>query len=145
MRLLMNGVVKQKQRNFIVLGPKSILQIVANSINLLVIIAGRKGTYKKCVNRKNVREKIVCLVDIMNGFKEEEYKTDQSVYTCHVSKREGTTKIYPLSVDDSALAFSTWLMELYSNAILTPEQRNLNYILSRARMVCRIWRKLELP
>ena len=55
--MLIKDVVKQKQKNVIVMGPKSILQIDANSSNLLVIIAVRKGTYKKCVKRKNVREK----------------------------------------------------------------------------------------
>ena len=52
-----------------------------------------------------------------------------------MSKREGTTNIYPLIVGDSAFPFSTWLMKPYSNAILTPEQRYFNYRLSRARMV----------
>ena len=36
---------------------------------------------------------------------------------------------------DSAFPLHTWLMKPYGNAVLTPEQRPLNYCLSRACMV----------
>ena len=36
---------------------------------------------------------------------------------------------------DSAFPFRIWLMKPYGNEKLTPEQRNFNYRLSRARMV----------
>ena len=57
MYLLMNDV-KQRQNNVIIMGPKNILQIDANSSHLLVISAARKGTYKQSVKRKNMREKM---------------------------------------------------------------------------------------
>ena len=47
---------------------------------------------------------------------------------------DGVT-VPPLVLGDSAFPFRTWLMKPFTNAILTPEQRNLNYRLSRARMV----------
>ena len=74
MCLLLNDAVKQTQKNVIVVGPKSIVQIDANSSNLLVIIAARRSTYKKCVKRKNAREKLFV----------------KSVYMCHVNKNEIT-------------------------------------------------------
>ena len=40
-----------------------------------------------------------------------------------------------LIVGDSAFPLCTWLMKPYTNAVLTPQQRNFNYRLSRARMV----------
>ena len=43
--------------------------------------------------------------------------------------------IPPLLVGDSAFPFHSWLMKPYTNAVLTPKQRNFNYRLSRARMV----------
>ena len=40
-----------------------------------------------------------------------------------------------LIVGDSAFPLCTWLMKPYTNPVLTPQQRNFNYRLSRARMV----------
>ena len=39
----------------------------------------------------------------------------------------------PLIVSDSS--FTNWMMKPFTSAILTPEERNFNYRLSRARMV----------
>ncbi|XP_044165792.1 protein ANTAGONIST OF LIKE HETEROCHROMATIN PROTEIN 1-like [Acropora millepora] len=47
---------------------------------------------------------------------------------------DGVT-VPPLIVGDSAFSLCTWLMKPYTNAVLTPQQRNFNYRLSRARMV----------
>ena len=52
-----------------------------------------------------------------------------------IAQSEGNVDIPPLILGDSAFPFHTWLMKLYGNAILTPEQRYFNYRLSRARMV----------
>ena len=42
--------------------------------------------------------------------------------------------IPPLLIGDSAFPFHSWLMKPFTNAVLTPKQRNFNYRLSRARM-----------
>ena len=47
---------------------------------------------------------------------------------------DGVT-VPPLIVGDSAFPLCTWLMKPSTNAVLTPQQRNFNYRLSRARMV----------
>ena len=41
----------------------------------------------------------------------------------------------PLILGDSAFPFQTWLMKPFTNAVLSPQQSNFNYRLSRARMV----------
>lgn len=41
----------------------------------------------------------------------------------------------PVIVGDSAFPLCTWLMKPFTNATLSPSQRNFNYRLSRARMV----------
>ena len=43
--------------------------------------------------------------------------------------------IYPLLLGDSAFPLQTWMMKPYTNAVLTKQQTNFNYRLSRARMV----------
>ena len=43
--------------------------------------------------------------------------------------------IYPLLLGDSAFPPQTWMMKPYTNAVLTKQQTNFNYRLSRARMV----------
>ena len=52
-----------------------------------------------------------------------------------IGKEINGTIIPPLLLGDSAFPFHTWLMKPYTNAVLTPKQRNFNYRLSRARMV----------
>lgn len=47
----------------------------------------------------------------------------------------GKTTVYPLILGDSAFPLQSWLMKPYTNAVLSKEQRNFNYRLSRARMV----------
>ena len=47
---------------------------------------------------------------------------------------DGVT-VPPLIVGDSAFPLCSWLMKPYTNAVLTPQQRNFNCRLSRARMV----------
>lgn len=47
----------------------------------------------------------------------------------------GKTTIYSLILGDSAFPLQSWLMKPYTNAVLSKEQRNFNYRLSRARMV----------
>ena len=44
-------------------------------------------------------------------------------------------KINPIILGDSAFEFRPWIMKPYANSVLTKEQRNFNYRLSRARMV----------
>ena len=65
--------------------PCKSIQIHQSYLSLLP--QGRTLT-KKCVKRKNGREKNVCQVDKMDRFNEEEYETDQSVYMCHVNTNE---------------------------------------------------------
>ena len=62
---------------------------------------------------------------------------DITVHNCipPIAKNEAGTNIYPLILGDSAFAFKPWVMKPYTNAVLTPQQRNFNYRLSRARMV----------
>ena len=52
-----------------------------------------------------------------------------------IGKTVGDVTVPPLIVGDSAFPLRTWLMKPYTNAVLTPQQRNFNYRLSRARMV----------
>ena len=52
-----------------------------------------------------------------------------------IGKTVGDVIVPPLIVGDSAFPLRTWLMKPYTNAVLTPQQRNFNYRLSRARMV----------
>ena len=52
-----------------------------------------------------------------------------------VTKTMENTDVYPMILGDSAFPFRTWLMKPYSHAVLSPEERNFNYRLSRARMV----------
>ncbi|CAB3979844.1 Hypothetical predicted protein [Paramuricea clavata] len=53
----------------------------------------------------------------------------------NIGQTVGTTTIYPLILGDSAFPLQSWLMKPYTNAVLTNEQKNFNYRLSRARMV----------
>ena len=48
---------------------------------------------------------------------------------------EDGVKINPIILGDSAFEFRPWIMKPYTNSVLTKEQRNYNYRLSRARMV----------
>ena len=48
---------------------------------------------------------------------------------------EDGVKINPIILRDSAFEFHPWIMKPYTNSVLTKEQRNFNYRLSRARMV----------
>ena len=52
-----------------------------------------------------------------------------------IGKDVGGVIVPPLILSDSAFPFQPWLMKPYTNAVLTPKQRNFNYRLSRARMV----------
>ena len=52
-----------------------------------------------------------------------------------ISKNEGGFNIYTLILGDSAFPFKPWVMKPYINAVLTPEQKNFNHRLRRARMV----------
>ena len=52
-----------------------------------------------------------------------------------IGKTVGDVTVPPLIVGDSAFPLRTWLMKPYTNAVLTPQQRNFNYRLGRARMV----------
>lgn len=52
-----------------------------------------------------------------------------------ILKKIGAVEVGPLIVADSAFPCTTWIMKPYSFANLTPEERNYNYRLSRARMV----------
>ena len=53
----------------------------------------------------------------------------------NIGQQVGKSIIPPLILGDSAFPLQPWLMKPYTNAVLTPEQRNFNYRLSRARMV----------
>ena len=53
-----------------------------------------------------------------------------------IAKQVGTAKVYPLILGDSAFPLTTWLMKPYCHGVPTPEERNFNYRLSRARMTC---------
>ena len=50
-------------------------------------------------------------------------------------KSVGGIDVPPLIVGDSTFPLRTWLMKPFTNAVLSPKQRHLNYRLSRARMV----------
>lgn len=52
-----------------------------------------------------------------------------------ISKKIGGVEVGPLIVADSAFPCTTWIMKPITCATLTPEERNFNYRLSRARMV----------
>lgn len=52
-----------------------------------------------------------------------------------MGKRVEGTFIYPMILGDFVFPFRKWLMKPYSNAVLSPKERNFNYRLSRARMV----------
>ena len=52
-----------------------------------------------------------------------------------IGKIVGNVTVPPLIVGDSAFSLHTWLTKPYTNAVLTPQQRNFNYHLSRACMV----------
>ena len=62
---------------------------------------------------------------------------DMTVKKCipPIEKNEGCTNIYPLILGDSAFPFRPWIMKPYPNAVLTPEQINFNYRLSRGRIM----------
>ena len=47
----------------------------------------------------------------------------------------GKSAVKPMIVGDSAFPFHTWLMKLYANAVPTPQQQNINFRMSCARMV----------
>ena len=63
--------------------------------------------------------------------------TEITVNSCipSVLKNEGGIEIYPLLLCDSAFPFRPWMMEQFTNSLLTPQQKNFNYRLSRARMI----------
>eukprot|EP00112_Aurelia_sp_Birch-Aquarium-sp1_P010870 Seg2301.2 transcript_id=Seg2301.2/GoldUCD/mRNA.D3Y31 product="Protein ALP1-like" protein_id=Seg2301.2/GoldUCD/D3Y31 len=50
-------------------------------------------------------------------------------------QREDNVLIPPILLGDSAFPFETWLMKPFSKAVLSKEETNFNYRLSRARMV----------
>ena len=56
-------------------------------------------------------------------------------YLPKMGKSINEVMVPPLIVGDSAFPLCTWLMKPFTNAVLTPQQRNFNYRLSRARMV----------
>ena len=49
-------------------------------------------------------------------------------------KKDGEINICPCVLGASTFPFLPWLMKLYSNAVITKEQRYFNYRLSRARL-----------
>ena len=53
----------------------------------------------------------------------------------NIAKSVDGINVPPLILDDSAFPLQTWLMKPYTNAVLSPQQRYLNYRLSRAWMV----------
>ena len=59
----------------------------------------------------------------------------QEGYIPQMGKSIDDVIIPPVIVGDSAFPMCTWLMKPFTNATLSPEQRNLNYRLSWARMV----------
>ena len=59
----------------------------------------------------------------------------QEGYIPQIGKSIDDVIVPPVIVGDSAFPLCTWLMKPFTNAILSPEQRNFNYRLSRARMV----------
>ena len=62
-------------------------------------------------------------------------RIQEGKYLPHVGKRVGAQTIPPLVVADSAFPFQIWLMEPFTNTVLTEKQRHFNYRLSRTRMV----------
>lgn len=52
-----------------------------------------------------------------------------------ITKNVGGIPGTPIIVADSAFPFEKWMMKPYTIAVLSPQQRNFNYRLSRARMV----------
>ena len=52
-----------------------------------------------------------------------------------IAHKEGSVLIPPLLLGDGAFPFHSWLMKPYSQAVLTAEEKYVNYRLSRARMV----------
>ena len=70
-------------------------------------------------------------------FQSTQLYTEITVNSCipSVAKNEGGIEIYPLLLGDSAFPFRPWMMKPFTNSVLTPQQRNFNYRLSRARMV----------
>ena len=50
-----------------------------------------------------------------------------------IAKNVGGVDVPPLIVGDSAFPFQTWLMEPYTNAVLSEKQKYFNYRLSRTR------------
>ena len=52
-----------------------------------------------------------------------------------ISKSIGGEEVGPMIVADSAFPCTTWIMKPYTSASLSPEEKNFNYSLSRARMV----------
>ena len=70
-------------------------------------------------------------------FQSTQLYTEITVNSCipSVAKNEGGIEIYPLLLGDSAFPFRPWVMKPFTNSVLTPQQRNFNYRLSRARMV----------
>ena len=59
----------------------------------------------------------------------------QEGYIPQIGKSIDDVIVPPVIVGDSAFPLCTWLLKPFTNAILSPEQRNFNYRLSRARMV----------
>ena len=51
-----------------------------------------------------------------------------------IGQKENGVEIHPLVLGDSAFRFSTWLMKLYINAVVSTEQGYFNYRQSGARI-----------
>ena len=62
-------------------------------------------------------------------------KIKEGLFLPNFTHEVNSACIPPLVIGDSAFPFENWLMKPYTNAVLTPPQRYLNYRLSRARMV----------
>ena len=62
-------------------------------------------------------------------------KIQEKDYLPLIAKNVGDCELPPVLLADSAFPLKPWLLKPYSNAVLTPKQRNFNYRLSRARMV----------
>ena len=61
--------------------------------------------------------------------------TEEQTIQSGIAKDITGIEVSPLIVCDSVFPFRSWLMKPYTNAVLTPEQRYYNYLLSRVRMV----------
>ena len=62
-------------------------------------------------------------------------KINNGTVLSQIAKKLNVTDILPLLLGVSAFPFHSWLMNLFSNAVLSIDQTCFNYRLSRARIV----------